>query len=236
MDTRITKAKLKNHWHYSRWKYLVAAIVCALAVDMIFAMTRYRPPANKKIELYLCNGYADAIVVQEELWPELLEVSPDQEELTVLNIDMTADDAYTNMQFTTYMGAQQGDVLMIPVATFMNLTQEGADSVFIDLTEYVESGALDLGDLDLSAGMALSESGEMGLYAIPADTLYGLTDASCDPAGGLLVITGYSMNTDNAVKTIQLLFDLYQTEKPDWYDAMREEKEAQAAQSTQLFR
>lgn len=236
MDTRITKARLRNHWHYSWWKYLAAAIVCGMLVDMLFAMTQYRPPANKKIELYLCNGYADAAIVQEALWPELKAASPDQEELTVLNINLMGDDVYANMQFTTYIGAQQGDVLLLPASSVKNLAQEGGDTAFVDLSQYIESGALDLGDLDLSAGMMPSENGEMGLYAIPADTLYGLTGASCDPAGGMLVITGYTMNPDNAVKTIRLLFDLYQTEKPDWYDAMRSEKDAQAAQATQLFR
>ena len=44
------------------------------------------------------------------------------------------------------------------------------------------------------------------------------------------------MNPENAVRTIQLMFDLYQTEKPDWYDDMRQEKEEAAAQQTQLFR
>ena len=236
MDTGITKAKLKNHWHYSWWKYAVIATVCALGVDMLFAMTQYRPPANKKIELYLCNGYADATLVYETLWPKLLEAAPDQEELSVLNINLSGDDMYSNMQFTTYVGAQQGDVLMLPAASVKNLAAEGGETAYMELTPFIESGMLDLGDLDLSAGMMPSEDGEMGLYAIPADTLYGLTEANCDPAGGMLVVMAYSLNPENAVKTIQLMFDTYQTEKPDWYDDMRQEKEGQAAQQTQLFR
>ena len=236
MDTRITKAKLKNHWHYSWWKYMAAAIICGLLVDMLFAMTQYRPPANKKIELYLCNGYADAMIVHEELWPKLQAAAPDQEELTVLNINLRDEDMYANMQFTTYVGAQQGDVLLLPVSSVKNLAAEGADGAYMELTPFIESGLLDVGDLDLSAGMMPAEDGEMGLYAIPTDTLYGLTAANCDPAGGMLVVMGYSMNPENAVKTIDLLFDLYQTEKPDWYDAMQQEKNEQAAQQTQLFR
>jgi len=235
MDTRITTARIKNHWHYSWWKYLVAAIVSALLVDMLFAMTRYRPPANKKIELYLCNGYADAAVVHEKLWPALLEVSPDQEEMSVLNINLSSDDMYSNMQFTTYIGAQQGDVLLLPASSVRNFAPEGGDTAYMELTPYIENGLLDLGDIDLSAGMMPSEDGTMGLYAIPADSLYGLTDADCDPAGGMLVVMGYSMNQENAVKTINLMFDLYQTEKPDWYDQMRGEKEA-AEKATLLHR
>lgn len=236
MDTRITKAKLRNHWHYSWWKYMVAAIICGLLVDMLFAMTQYRPPANRKIELYLCSGYADAAVVHDQLWPELQAAVPDQELLSVININLSGDDVYANMQFTTYIGAQQGDVLMLPASSVKGLAPEGGDTAYMELTPFIESGLLNLGDLDLSAGMMPSEDGEMGLYAIPTDTLYGLTEASCDPAGGMLVIMGYSMNPENAARTIQLMFDLYQTEKPDWYDGMRQEKEQQAAQQTQLFR
>ncbi len=236
MDTRITKRRLKTHWHYSWWKYLAAFVICGLLTDMVFAMTRYQPPANKKIELYLCNGYADAIAVEERLWPELLAAAPDQELLSVININLTAEDAYSNMQFTTYIGAQQGDVLLLPAATVKSFAVDGADTAYMELTEFIDSGLLTLEGVDLSAGMMTAEDGSVGLYAIPADTLYGLTEVNCDPAGGMLVIMGYSMNPENAARTIDLLFDLYQTEKPDWYDEMRKSKEEESAQQTQLFR
>lgn len=236
MDTRITKTRLRNHWHYSWWKYLAIFIICALGVDMLFTVTRYRPPADKRIEMYLCAGYADALPLQEELWPAFLEVAPDQEELAIMNINLDSDDVYANMQFTTYMGAQQGDVMLLPVSMVRNLAAEGADGAYLELSEYVESGALALGDLDLSAGYMPAENGEMGLYAIPADTLYGLTAFNCDPADSMLVIMGYTGNAENAVKIVSLLFERYQTEKPDWYDDMRSEKEAQSSQGTQLYR
>lgn len=236
MDTRITKSKLKNHWHYCWWKYLAAVVICGLLTDMVFAMTRYQPPANKKIELYLCNGYAEATMVHDALWPKLQEAAPDQELLSVVNINLQGDDMYSNMQFTTYIGAQQGDVLLLPAASVKKLAGEGADGAYLELSEFIEAGLIDVGDLDLSSGMLSEEDGGVGLYAIPADTLYGLTEANCDPAGGYLVIMGYTMNPENAARTIDLLFDLYQTEKPDWYDAMRQSKDAEAAAQTQLFR
>jgi len=234
MDIRITKAKVRNHWHYSWWKYLAIIVVCALGVDMLFATTRYRPPANKKIELYLCSGYADAALLQEELWPVFKAAAPDQEELTVANIDLTGNDAYANMQFTTYIGAQQGDVLLLPVSYLKSLVREGADEALLCLDEYQESGLLDVPGVDLSKGMMLNTDGTKGLYAIPADSLYGLTAFNCDPADSMLCVMGFTMNPENAVGIINLMFDLYQTEKPDWYDQMREEREKQ--QSTQLFR
>ena len=234
MDIRITKARVENHWHYSWWKYLVIAVICALSVDMIFATTRYRPPANKKIELYFCSGYADAAQIQEELWPAFKAAAPDQEELSVVNINLSGNDTYANMQFTTYIGAQQGDVLVLPVSYVKAMVQEGADEALMCLDEYQESGLLDVPGVDLSKGMLENADGTSGLYVIPADSLYGLTKFNCDPADSVLCVMGFTMNPDNAVKIINLLFDLYQTEKPDWYDQMREEKNA--TQETQLFR
>ncbi|MBR5288209.1 MAG: hypothetical protein IKU34_06420 [Clostridia bacterium] len=234
MDIRITKAKVKNHWHYSWWKYLVIAVVCVLGVDMLFATTRYRPPADKKIELYLCSGYADASQLYEELWPVFKAASPEQEELTIVNIDLTGNDSYANMQFTTYIGAQQGDVLLLPTSYLKALVREGADEALYCLDEYQQSGLLDVPGVDLNVGMLSNVDGTKGLYAIPADSLYGLTKFNCDPADSMLCVMGFTMNPENAVEIINLMFDLYQTEKPDWYDGMRKEKETQ--QSTQLFR
>ena len=222
MDIRITKAKVKNHWHYSWWKYLVIAIVCALGVDMLFATTRYQPPATKKIEMYLCNGFADATVVQETLWPALQAAAPDQEQLSVININLQNEDMYANMQFTTYVGAQQGDVLLLPAASVKNLSVEGGDTAFMELTPFIEEGLLNLGDLDLSSGMMPSEDGTMGLYAIPADTLYGLFELGNAPEKSYLCVTGYSGNEDVAAAMIPMLFELYQREKPQAYDRRNE--------------
>ncbi len=236
MDIRITKAKVKNHWHYSWWKYAAIAVVCTLVVNLIFTMTAYRPPANRKIEMYLCNGYADATKLHADLWPAFQEAAPDQELLTLVNIDMTGDDVYSNMQFTTYIGAQQGDLLLLPVSSVKKLVLDGADNTFLDLSEYLESGELDVPGVDLSAGMLPTSDGGTSLFAIPADSLYGLTDFTCNPAGSMLCVMGYTMNPENAVGMINLLFDRYQTEKPDWYDQAQEAQAQEAAQETQLFR
>lgn len=234
MDIRITKAKVKNHWHYSRWKYLLLVVVSIMGVDMLFASTRYVPPANKKIDMYLCNGYADAAAVEETLLPAFLEAAPDQEALSVLNIDLLDGDAYTSMQFNTYIGAQEGDVLLLPKSVVETMVdEEGADYTFVCLDAYLESGELDAHGVDLSAGMMRGVDGSMGVYAIPADTLYGLTQFSCDPAQSMLCLTSFTQNPENGVKIINLLFELYQTEKPDWYGAAQEETSTQSG--TQLF-
>ena len=88
-DNRLTKKRLKNHFAYNWWKYALSAAVSAMLVSIVFAVTAYRPPAEKKVELYVLNGYIDTETFQRDFWPELQARKPEQEELTVLNIDLT---------------------------------------------------------------------------------------------------------------------------------------------------
>ena len=50
-DNRLTKKRLKNHFAYNWWKYALSAAVSAMLVSIVFAVTAYRPPAEKKVEL-----------------------------------------------------------------------------------------------------------------------------------------------------------------------------------------
>ena len=49
-NQRLTKKKLKNHLAYSWWKYALAAAVSTMLVSIVFAVTEYRPPDDKKVE------------------------------------------------------------------------------------------------------------------------------------------------------------------------------------------
>ena len=112
----ITRKWLKNHLTYSWWKYLVLVVACVMGVDMLFAMTAYRVPEDKKVEVYILNDYIQAQALEETLWPPFAEAYPDQEQLTVLNINLAGGDIYAAMQFSAYAAAQQGDVCLMPVS------------------------------------------------------------------------------------------------------------------------
>lgn len=230
----MTKAWLKNHFQYSWWKYLLALVLSTFGINLIFSMTAYRPPEEKKIEVYLCNGYAETEEMHAALWPEILEICPDQEELSLLNIDISSDDMYAQMQFTTYAGAQEGDILLLPKDSLISLSQGGADGMFLELTPYIESGALNVEGLDLSGMVFKSEMGEDGVYAIPADHLYGLLDYSVIPYDSVLCVTGYSGNEENAVRVLNMMLEKYATDKPDWYHPENFEKQ-NTESGTQIF-
>ena len=100
---RITKKWLKNHMTYSWWKYAVLAAVCILGVNLVFTMTAYRVPEEKKVEVFVLNGYTDSVAMQETLWPAFSALYPEQEELTVMNVNLSGNDTYGPMQFATYI-------------------------------------------------------------------------------------------------------------------------------------
>lgn len=232
---RMDKHTLKNHWHYSWWKYalLCAAAVCG--INILFTSTAYRVPEEKKMELYVCNSYVDAVALEDYLWPMLKEAAPEQEQLLVASIDLSSNDPYANMQFTTYTAAQQGDVMILPRSQFLAMAEVGTEYAFIDLSPYIQSGALCVDGIDLSAGMLKDSAGNEGVYGIPTSSLYGLLEFSCDPWGGILCVTSYSGNEETAVKTAKLLFDTMRMEKPEGYDRLHQQAEEQKQQSSQLF-
>lgn len=223
-DNRITKQRIKNHWAYSWWKYLLMVVCVVFGVNMFFTMTAYRSPENKKIEMYLCSGWTDTEKAYADMWPMLTEVAPDQEELLVMNIDLVGQEYYSIMQFTTYVAAQQGDVMLLPKKEFVKYASEDAWSMYAELTPYIESGMLDVGDIDLTACMLSNASGEMGVFGVPADSLYGLVDYGVDPADTMLIATAYSGNEETCIKLMDAMIKRYQTEKPDFYDEWHESR------------
>lgn len=225
---RITKKWLKNHWTYNWWKYMLLACVCVMGVNVLFTTTAYRPPEEKKIELYVCNGYVDQQVLDEQVSQTFFARFPDQEEMTVMNINLASQDMYVQMQFTTYLAAQQGDVLLLPESQVYQLAASGADNAFMELTPYIESGVINLDKYGVQGLTLIDTQGVKGIYAIPADTLYGLFELGNTPENSYLCLTGYSGNEDTAAAVIDMLFEMYQADKPQDYDEKTKPQSASA--------
>lgn len=211
-EERITLDRIKNHWQYSWWKYALLAIVTVLGVDLLFSVTKYQVPEEKRVQLFLCNGYADATALEEELWPALHEAFPEQEELTAANIDIKNGDYYAQMQFSTYVAAQEGDVCLLPASEFRTLSSDGANLAFLELTPYIESGVIDAEGIDLTMGTVKGENGAPGVYGIPADALLGLRAYGCDPAGGLLTVMVYGGNDEVSATLLGQIVSRFRTD------------------------
>ena len=201
-NQRLTKKRLKNHWAYSWWKYALAAAVSAMLVSVVFAVTEYRPPDDKKVEFYVLNSYMDTETMQADFWPQLQAKKPEQEKLTVININLTdSSNIYAPMQFSTYVAAQQGDLFLISRDELLKITADGADEALVELTDYLKSGAIDAQDIDLVKGTLDRGDGTT------ADTLTGLSQYGNDPKNSLLCIPMYSKNADSAAALIELMLE-----------------------------
>ena len=53
MKTPVNAESLRHHFTYSWWKYLLIVALVILLVDVVFAMTAYRVPPEKKIEFFV---------------------------------------------------------------------------------------------------------------------------------------------------------------------------------------
>ena len=193
----ITKAKIQNHFHYQVWKYLLLAVACFFLWNLLYTSTSYRSPEDKKIEFYV-DGYeteetsANMNAMLERIHAQVM---PEMEEVTYTM--MTVDETYGSMQLMVWVAAGQGDVYLLLQDRFQSLAANGA---LLDLQPHVDSGALDVQGLSLSAGHVRNESGQRVLYGIPTDALRGLGDIIGLVDGSVLCVLGNSGNEEYAIR------------------------------------
>lgn len=111
------------------------------------------------------------------------------------------------MQFSTYVAAQQGDLFLISRDEMRRITADGAQEALVELTGYLNSGVIDANGMDLKNGTLDRGDGTTAVYAIPADTLTGLSRYGNDPKNSLLCIPMYTKNADSAAALIGLMLE-----------------------------
>ena len=218
MKTPITKSRIRHHFQYNGWKYLVLVAASIFGWNLIYTTTSYRPPEDKRINFYVSSSGTDSAAVDEYLAQLQQTVFPDMEEMTCVAMSSNdGADVYVNMQLSTYIMAGEGDVYLINRNDFSNYAQGGG---MASLDEYLAAGVLSTQDLDLSFGYkAEDEAGETHLYGIPTDQLFGLMERfGIDNREMVLCVLVRSGNEENAVKFInQLILDMKQ-DPPEWLD------------------
>ena len=82
MKTRFNWTNFKKHLTYNWWKYILAAVLIGFGTDILFTVTRYVVPDEKKVEVYVYGFVAEdsmkeymAKVGQEEM-PDMEEMNP----------------------------------------------------------------------------------------------------------------------------------------------------------------
>ena len=122
MKTPITWPKLKTHFTYSWWKYLLGVVFAAAALAMFFTVTAARPREDQQVDLYVYGTLPEEPL---DRWLEQLRASefPDQARFDCFVI---APDNTSGIQiFTTRVGLGEGDLLLLPRTTFEEMAWEG---------------------------------------------------------------------------------------------------------------
>lgn len=200
MKTPINSRTLKQHFAYSWWKYLLVALLAFGLVDLLYSVTAYRSPANKKIEFFVYG-----LMNQEKLTAYMDEVrASEMEDMEIMTPLQLLDDSYYGpMQLMTYMAAGEGDVYLLPRDQFVSGASGGA---YLPLEEDRELIALfDREGINLQNGWRKNaETGENHLYGIPQNKLPGLSQYAAATNGYLCILVN-SGNEENARKFVRIL-------------------------------
>ena len=197
----ITKRIVKNHFHYSLWKYALLAVIALTGWNLIYTSTRYQSPENLKIEFYAETGSLGTKDLQTLCDQIRAEVMPEMEEVSANSV--TYDQTYGDMQLIVWVSAAQGDVYLIAKDRFASLASNEA---LMDLQPFVDSGALNVAGLDLKKGIVKNaDTGVSALLGIPADALPGLGDYGLVTSDAVLCVLTNNGNDDYSILFLNYL-------------------------------
>ena len=200
MKTPINSRTLKQHLTYSWWKYLLVAVLAFGLVDLLYSVTAYRSPADKRVEFYV-YGQMD----QEKLTAYMENIrKTEMEDMEVMTpLQLLDDGYYGSMQLMTYMAVGEGDVYLLPRDEFVTGASGGS---FLPLEEDKELMALfDAAGISLQNGWRKNtETGENHLCGIPQNKLPGLSRYAKATDGYLCAIVNGG-NDANAPKFLRIL-------------------------------
>lgn len=200
MKTPLTGQALKHHFSYNWWKYLLVIVLCIFVTDLLFTVTAYHAPENKKVEFYI-YGYTNGDRMDEYMESVHLDRMSDMEEMTC--VMLMNDEMYGPMQLTTYMAAGEGDLYLLPKSEFVSYAGSG---YFIPLEDDPELMSIfDSAGISLQSGWRRNtETQETHLFGIPLNALPGLT-SYCYAEDGYLGIFVNNGNDENVLKFLRIL-------------------------------
>ncbi len=227
--TKITWARVKHHFAYSWWAYALLLVVTLFGWDLLYIE---KIPREQKLDVYVVTPTGAVSTWSDEVRAPLLAEMPDLQEIQLIQIALGAEQDYAaTMQLTTYIGARDGDAMLLSREKFGDFSSAESGGLFIPLEPYLADGTIDATGIDLTAGTGTSTQGQRALCGIPADGLYGLWRRyGIDPEGLVWAIPAYTPNQNNAAKLIGWMLRQYAEPKPEGYDAYKQSLMEQSVQ------
>lgn len=195
MKTPVTREKLQNHFTYSLWKYALLAAAAIFGWNILYSVTAYRPPEEKKVVLGVYS-YGSEENINAYMEQVRLDLMPDMEDMSAMYI--MPDETYGAMILTTRVAARDCDIYVLPREEFQSYAAQGAymalDEVLPDLIADLEEAGI-----SLSRGFRTNDTtGEKHQYAIPCADLPGIQAMlQCDTSDmyiGVFFATGNDEN------------------------------------------
>lgn len=227
-ETKITMQRIRNHFAYGWWKYVLLVLLAVFGWNLIYTSTAYRAPKDKRLDVYFVT-YAVPSETTDWLSSQILSMYPNVEDSNCLSIVYTPEDNYYGaVQVSTYIGAREGDAFVLSKERFDAFKTSG---VFMPLDDLIAQGSLSVQNIDISSGYTtLEDTGERVLAGIPASTLYGFMEHGVDNRDLYICIMSYSQNQGTAIKFVDWLVETMQGEKPDWITEEESKRDLSGAQ------
>jgi len=227
LRTRITGQDLRNHLRYFGWVYVLIVALSFGLWNMVYTQTAYRPPQDKRIDVYIQSSSADQEMVNAYLLP-IWQAAVPEEELVQAVLMMGSggeNDYYANIQLMTYIAAAEGDIYMLSTADFKRLAAQGA---FVSLDEVIRQGKIQVQELSLASGQVqmvesnpegeLAPVGGVEQYGIPARELYRFaTELAIDNRDMVLAVAANSGNEEDTITFLNALIQHSRAPVPDFF-------------------
>lgn len=207
----VNRKKIKTHFLYSSWIYILIIILSIMLWDIIYAMTEYRPPKDKVVELYVADNPIFDDQKFETVRAEIAEtILKDMEEVNAFKLYATGSDDITgNMQINTYIMSGQGDVYIMGKERFQTYAAGGA---FLPLDTYIEKGSINKENYDYKRGLATyidnDDQKYTVVYGISLKNTPSLKKYGIDTDNSYIAILYSSGNDINSVKMLNYIINL----------------------------
>ena len=123
MKTPLTLERLKHHFGYRWWQYLLIIVVCFAVCNYIFSVTAAKPAEDEQVDVLVYGpGNSEAM----SAWLELLrrDEFPEQE---VFSCSFILPDVNGAQALFVRVGAgNEGDLLILPKEQFQSYAESGA--------------------------------------------------------------------------------------------------------------
>ena len=210
MRTPLKKENVLQHFAYTWWAYLLAAVLILFSWSMIYNATEYVPPADKTLQITLVGNFVSQDVL-DYYTEKAQEEFPEMEKITVDNIPL---------DFTG-----EGDIYLLNRDLLVGYSSMQA---FMPLDDEVAEGGSLYGlfsDEDIEAGTFVADDtdGQAHVYGISAQHLYGFISQGADTRDLYIACTSFTKNEEYALKAIAWLSEQTQEERPAWLDSLESE-------------